>query len=252
MAQYDNNAVTLVGTIAADLEFSHKTYNEAFYKTFISIERLNKDVHDVIPITISERLIDPESIGEGTRVKVTGQFRSFNKQDKEKQRKRLILFVFVKDIVNISAIESQEDDLTEEQSALLRECSRDRNEITLDGFLCKPPVYRKTPLGREITDLLVAVNRYKKAYYIPTIAWGRNARFFADTPVGTELNITGRIQSRTYQKRISETEFTDPVTVYEVSMISAGIVSDYEPTDEDTPDVEVAEPVDVFDKENEY
>lgn len=251
MAQYDNNIVTLVGTISADLEFSHKTYNESFYKTFISIERLNKDVCDVIPITISERLIDITSIGEGTRVKITGQFRSFNKLDKEKQRKRLILFVFVKDIINISAIESQEDG-TEEDAALLRECSRDRNEITLDGFLCKPPVYRKTPLGREITDLLVAVNRYKKAYYIPTIAWGRNARFFADTPVGTELNITGRIQSRTYQKRISETEYTDPVTVYEVSMISAGIVSDYDPEEDNGPDMEVAEPVDVFDKENEY
>lgn len=249
MAQYDNNVVTLVGTISADLEFSHKTYNESFYKTFISIARLNKDVQDVIPVTISERLIDINSIGEGTRVKITGQFRSFNKLDKEKDRKRLILFVFVKDIVNISAIESQEE-VTDEEAVLLRECAKDRNEIHLDGFVCKSPVFRKTPLGREITDLLVAVNRYKKAYYIPCIAWGRNARFFSDTAVGTELDITGRIQSRTYQKKISENEYADPVTVYEVSIISAGIVADYDGADE-APEVEVAEPVDVFDKENE-
>ena len=250
MAQHDNNVVTLVGTITDDLQFSHKTYNESFYKTFISIERLNKDVHDVIPLTISERLIDVNSIGEGTRVKISGQFRSFNKFNKEKQKKSLVLFVFVKDIINISAIESQEDDWSPEQAALVRECSKDRNEIILDGFICKPPVYRKTPLGREITDLLVAVNRYKKSYYIPCIAWGRNARFFSDTEVGTELNITGRIQSRTYRKKIGDNQFADPVVVYEVSIISAGIVSDYDiPSDS----MEVAEPVDVADSNvNEY
>lgn len=250
MAQNDNNVVTLVGTITEDLQFSHKTYNESFYKTFISIERLNKDVHDVIPLTISERLIDVNSIGEGTRVKVTGQFRSYNKYNTEKQKKSLILFVFVKDIVNISAIESQED-ITEEQDALLRECAKDKNEIILDGFTCKRPIYRKTPLGREITDLLVAVNRYKKAYYIPCIAWGRNARFFSGTEVGTELNITGRVQSRTYRKKIGENQFADPVVVYEVSIISAGIVSDYDASSD--VDMEVAEPVDVADSNvNEY
>lgn len=245
MAQYDNNVVTLIGTITEDLQFSHKTYNESFYKTFISIERLNKDIHDVIPLTISERLIDIDSIGEGTRVKVSGQFRSYNKFNADKQKKSLILFVFVKDIVNVSAIESTEDDITEDQAALLRECAKDKNEIILDGFTCKPPVYRKTPLGREITDLLVAVNRYKKAYYIPCIAWGRNARFFSGTEVGTELNITGRIQSRTYQKKIGENQFADPVVVYEVSIISAGIVSDYDSSSDN--DIEVAEPVDIAD-----
>lgn len=247
MAQYDNNVVTLVGTISSDLEFSHETYGESFYKTFISIARLNKNVRDVIPLTISERLIDVGSIGEGTRVKVTGQFRSFNKYNKDTQRKSLILFVFVRDIVNISAIESQENDLTEEEADLLRDCAKDKNEIVLDGFLCKKPNYRKTPLGREITDLLVAVNRYKKAYYIPTIAWGRNARFFADAEVGTELNITGRIQSRTYQKKIGENQFADPVVVYEVSIISAGVVSDYD----EIPEAE--DPVEPVDRDvNEY
>ncbi len=244
MAQYDNNVVNLVGTISADLEFSHKTFNESFYKTYIRIDRLNKKVHDVIPLTISERLIDINSIGEGTRVKVTGQFRSLNRVEGDKKR-HLNLFVFVKDIVNISAIIDPQEDVTEEQYALLKECAKDHNEITLDGFICKQPVYRKTPLGREITDLLIAVNRYKKAYYIPCITWGRNARFFANAPVGTELNITGRIQSRTYQKRLGENELGEPITVYEVSIISAGIVSDYDTTENNIPDVEVAEPVDL-------
>jgi hypothetical protein len=211
---------------------------------FIKLLLVLKDVHDVIPLTISERLIDIDSIGEGTRVKVSGQFRSYNKFNADKQKKSLILFVFVKDIVNVSAIESEED-ITEDQAALLRECAKDKNEIILDGFTCKPPVYRKTPLGREITDLLVAVNRYKKAYYIPCIAWGRNARFFSCTEVGTELNITGRIQSRTYQKKIGENQFADPVVVYEVSIISAGIVSDYDSSSDN--DIEVAEPVDIAD-----
>lgn len=232
----EKNNVFLVGTINADLEFSHKTYDESFYKTTIAISRLNKETKDIIPLTISERLIDINSIGEGTRVKIQGQFRSYNKYNPETQRKSLILFVFVKDIVNISALESGEYDPTSDEYNLIKECSRDRNEIALDGFLCKAPIYRKTPMGREITDLLIAVNRYKKADYIPCIAWGRNARFFADAGVGTELNINGRIQSRTYQKRISETEFTDPVTVYEVSIISAGIVSDYQEEEHVKPD----------------
>ena len=225
--QFDNNVVTMVGTIAADLEFSHKTFNESFYKTFISISRLNKETCDVIPLTISERLVDINSIGEGTRVYIKGQFRSFNKYDPEKQKRSLILSVFVKDIINVSAIDSENmSDIEKEET--LRYCSKDVNEIELDGFACKKPIYRKTPLGREITDLLIAVNRYKKAYYIPCITWGRNARFCENIEVGTELNITGRIQSRTYRKKLGEDEYAEPKVVYEVSVISVGVVSNYD------------------------
>ena len=135
----------------------------------------------------------------GDRVEITGQFRSYNCN--EPDGNRLILTVFARDIV-----------------PLAEENYKNPNQLYLNGFICKPPVYRTTPFGREITDLLLAVNRsYNKSDYIPIIAWGRNARFAKSLEVGDNVKIWGRIQSRNYQKRISEEE-TITKTAYEVSI----------------------------------
>lgn len=191
----ENNVVTLSGEITSEGKFSHEIFKEGFYSYTLSVNRLSEET-DNITLTISERLINPDQLPVGTKITVVGQFRSYNSHEGE--RNRLILSVFVREI--------------------LEETEKDKNEIALKGYICKQPTYRKTPLGREICDLLIAVNRpYGKSDYIPCICWGRNARFASDFNVGQEISINGRIQSRTYTKRLSEDK-TEDRTAYEVSI----------------------------------
>jgi len=196
---FDNNQVTIAGEIISNFTFSHDVFGEGFYLMEISVGRLSES-SDVIPIMVSERLVDVKQDYTGMYAVVTGQFRSYNRH--EETRNRLVLSVFAREI-----------EILEEPADEIRP-----NYIFLDGFVCKPPIYRKTPLGREIADVLLAVNRpYGKSDYIPCICWGRNARFAEGFQVGEHIQIWGRIQSREYQKKLSETEFERRVA-YEVSV----------------------------------
>lgn len=200
MNTLQNNSVTLIGEVVSSFTFSHEVRGEAFYLVNLAVKRLSEQA-DIIPLTISERLIDVTTDCMGRTLEVAGQFRSFNQQGENK--KRLILSVFVREVFFL------EEDFTD--------CTKS-NSITLKGYLCKSPVYRKTPLGREIADLLLAVNRpYGKSDYIPCIAWGRNAKFASGLFVGTGMEIFGRIQSREYTKKLSETNIVTH-TAYEVSV----------------------------------
>lgn len=196
---FENNQVSIVGTIVSDFQFSHEVYGEGFYMVDISVNRLS-DFTDIIPVMVSERIVDITQNCEGLTVYVTGQFRSYNRHEEKKNR--LVLSVFAREL------EFLEEEKEEYKS----------NEIYLDGFVCKEPIYRKTPLGREIADLLIAVNRsYGKSDYIPCICWGRNARFASGFEVGNHVEIWGRIQSREYVKKISES-ITEKRVAYEVSV----------------------------------
>lgn len=191
-----NNKVYFMGEIVSEAKFSHEVYGEGFYEFFVKVMRLSGQA-DVLPVTISERLIQGYDFKIGSSICALGQFRSYNKL--EGGRSRLMLTVFVREIVEVAP-------------------SGNPNSIVLSGYICKPPVYRTTPFNREIADLLVAVNRaYNKSDYIPCIAWGRNARFVQNLKVGDRIALSGRIQSREYQKRISETEAVT-MTAYEVSV----------------------------------
>ena len=186
---FDNNQVTIAGEIMGGFTFSHDVFGEGFYLMEISVGRLSES-NDIIPIMVSERLVDVKKDYTGMYAVVNGQFRSYNRH--EESRNQLVLSVFAREI-----------EILEEQAGEVRP-----NYIFLDGFVCKPPIYRKTPLGREIADVLLAVNRpYGKSDYIPCICWGRNARFAEGFRVGEHIQIWGRIQSREYQKKLSETEF---------------------------------------------
>ena len=195
----ENNQVTVMGEIASEFEFSHEVFGEGFYMLELLVKRLS-DSFDRIPVMISERLIDVTKDYRGEFIQISGQFRSYNRHEEKKNR--LVLSVFAREAVFAEAT----DDKIKS------------NQIFLDGFICKPPVYRKTPLGREIADLLIAVNRpYGKSDYIPCICWGRNARYASAFAVGGHVLIWGRIQSREYMKRLSETEM-EKRTAYEVSV----------------------------------
>ena len=195
----ENNQVSIVGEVVSDFTFSHEVFGEGFYMLDVSVKRLS-DSCDVIPLMISERLIDVNKDYHGVCVYVKGQFRSYNRHEEGKNR--LILYVFVKELEFVNG-ESEKLDI---------------NQIFLDGHICKAPVYRKTPLGREIADILLAVNRpYGKSDYIPCICWGRNARFASGFEVGGHTQIWGRIQSREYVKKIDEEE-SERRVAYEVSV----------------------------------
>lgn len=195
---FENNAVVMSGEISSEAVFSHEIYGEKFYSYNLSVKRLSEEV-DIIPLTISERLAKDLTVG--TKVSVMGQFRSYNKHEQIKNR--LVLSVFVREI---KIVEKETND------------KRDNNDIMLKGYVCKLPTYRKTPLGREVCDLLIAVNRpYGKSDYVPCICWGRNARFAGEFEVSQEITIYGRIQSRKYIKKISEGQ-TEERIAYEVSV----------------------------------
>ena len=207
----DNNHLKLVGKVTSEKKFSHEIYGEKFYIFDLSVPRLSGNA-DNIPVTISERLLTNQDITVGVKVEIEGQFRSYNSYDHEKNR--LILTVFVKDI---QFLENQEEvEFRKDQIS---------NEVVLDGFICKKPIYRKTPFGREISDILLAVNRaYNKSDYIPCIAWGINARFCENVPVGTEVRIVGRVQSREYEKKYEDGTVEKKVA-YEVSVSSLEIAN---------------------------
>lgn len=203
-----NNNAYISGVIAEEFCYSHEVFGEKFYTSVVDVRR-NSGVIDRVPIMVSERLVGVSSllIGNGDvadkwvgeRVYIYGQFRSFNKHDGE--RTHLILSLFAREFYVVDDAEY------------------DDNSIELDGFICKEPIYRKTPLGREICDVLLAVNRpYGKSDYIPCIAWGRNARYASALEVGTRLKVQGRIQSREYSKKISD-EYSERRTAYEVSIL---------------------------------
>lgn len=194
-----NNEVELTGTVDSELKFSHEVYGEGFYSFMVKVMRLS-DISDIINVTISERLLQNILLVKGDTVSISGQFRSYNNYTESGNK--LILTVFARDIcVNPEEVKF-----------------KNPNHIFLNGFLCKKPVYRTTPFGREITDILIAVNRaYNKSDYIPCIAWGRNARFAGSLEVGENIKIWGRIQSREYQKKLSETESVTK-TAYEISI----------------------------------
>ena len=192
----NNNKVILRGEITSAPVFSHEVFDEKFFEFMLKVPRLSESF-DEIPVTISERLID-KKIAIGNTITISGQFRSYNKQTEEKSK--LVLTVFVREIV-------ENDD------------SINPNTIELNGFICKEPIFRTTPFKREICDVLLAVNRaYNKSDYIPCIAWGRNARFVKDMKVGEPLSLLGRIQSRTYQKKMSDDQIQTK-NAYEISII---------------------------------
>ena len=191
-----NNRVYFMGEIVSEATFSHEVYGEWFYEFYVRVMRLSGQA-DILPVTISERLIKGNDLKIGSQLCALGQFRSYNKLENGKSR--LMLTVFVREV------------LAEAQG-------KNPNSIVLSGYICKPPVYRTTPFNREIADILLAVNRaYNKSDYIPCIAWGRNARFVQNLKVGDRVALSGRIQSREYQKRLSETEAVT-MTAYEVSV----------------------------------
>ncbi len=213
MQNYTNNNLACVcGVVDDELTFNHEIYGENFYTFTLKIPRLS-GASDKIKIMISERLLSDFTINVGDFVEINGQFRSYNSY--ENGDNRLILTVFAKDI----------------SIADCNDC-KNPNSLFLNGYVCKEPVYRTTPFGREITDILLAVNRtYNKSDYIPVIAWGRNARYCKNFSVGDNVKIWGRIQSRDYQKKISEDE-TITKTAYEVSVSKLEIVHESQESEE--------------------
>jgi single-stranded DNA-binding protein len=214
----ENNRVSIIGEITSEFRYSHQVFGEGFYTVDVSVSRLS-DMHDTIPLLVSERLVDVTKDYRGMNVEASGQFRSYNKHDGV--RNKLVLSIFVRDW---QLLDEEETGKT--------------NQIFLDGFICKSPIYRKTPLGREISDLLVAVNRpYGKSDYIPCIAWGRNAKFASSFEVGKRIQIWGRVQSRDYVKKINDVE-SEKHTAYEVSVSK---LEYFAPDKEDIADIEEKE-----------
>ncbi len=205
--EQENNKATLSGELVSNFEFSHEFYGEGFYTTMLTSERLSGE-KDIIPIMVSERLINisEEEGWIGQKINISGQFRSFNKH--EEGRNKLMLYVFAHEFIPVDEIEN-------------------KNQIFLDGYICKPPTYRKTPLGREITDILLAINRqYGKSDYIPMICWGRNAVYASGLEIGTRLQIEGRIQSREYNKIVDG--ICESKMAYEVSVSKMAVVEEKE------------------------
>ncbi len=203
----ENNQVVIMGEIVSDFVFSHEIFGEGFYMVDVRVERLSDSI-DIIPLMVSERLLDVNGDYKGMYIAVNGQFRSYNRH--EERKNKLVLSVFAREIDFV-------DEIGE---------STKSNQIYLDGYICKEPVYRKTPLGREIADLLLAVNRpYGKSDYIPCICWGRNARFASNFEVGARCAVWGRIQSREYMKKISDDQLEKRVA-YEVSVSKLELVED--------------------------
>ncbi len=207
----DNNNLLIGGEISEEPIFSHEIYDEKFYKFIIETKRLS-DYSDKLPVVISERLIDMDCLKKGSIVKISGQFRSYNQANElASGRSKLVLSIFAKEI-----------ELVDDEEILTL------NDTTLIGYICKKPIYRKTPLGREIADVLIAVNRsYKKSDYIPCILWGRNAKFCETLSVGAMVKLNGRVQSRTYEKKFEDGTSVSKVA-YEVSVSKFSIMEKQE------------------------
>ena len=205
----ENNQVTVMGEVVSRFSYSHEIFGEGFYMVDVKVQRLSESF-DLIPVMVSERLLDVNEDYRGLLICVNGQFRSYNRH--EERRNRLVLSVFAREVEFVSEVEE----------------SSKTNQIYLDGYICKEPIYRKTPLGREIADLLLAVNRpYGKSDYIPCICWGRNARYANNFKVGERCAIWGRIQSREYMKKLDE-EHVEKRVAFEVSVSKLELVGDNE------------------------
>lgn len=190
-----NNNVRVTGRIDG-FAYDHTAYGEKFYASHVHIRRLSETVDD-IPVIASEYLVKKDDF-DGKCVEIDGEFRSMNMEMEGKSK--LILQIFAK---NIRTTQEKADD---------------ENKIVLNGFVVKKPVYRITPSGREITNMLIAVNRPRwRSDYIPCVCWGRSAKWAEDLTVGTAIFIEGRIQSRTYVKKLSDEE-REVRTAYEVSI----------------------------------
>ena len=215
-----NNKVYLCGIVESEAVFSHEVFGEGFYELYVRVNRLSGQA-DLLPVTISERLLG-QGLKRGDELCALGQFRSYNKLENGKSR--LMLTVFVREILDYHP-------------------GKNPNSIVLSGYICKPPVYRTTPFNREIADLLIAVNRsYNKSDYIPAIAWGRNARFVRNLAVGDRVALSGRIQSREYQKKQADESFVT-MTAYEVSVSKLA-------TFDDDSDFDIDEEFDLYTSNN--
>ncbi len=189
-----NNRIVAVGRLEGGLELSHEVMNEPFYTGTLLVKRLSGAV-DRLPVTIPGKLMAllPQ---EETQLLMSGQVRSYNKVVEGAGRLMVTLFA--------QGITPSPDNET-------------LNKVSLTGSLCKPPVYRSTPFGREICDMMLAVNRaFGKSDYIPCIAWGRNAQYASRFGVGDRVRLTGRLQSREYQKLLESGEYLSR-NAYEVS-----------------------------------
>ena len=205
----ENNQVTVMGEIVSGFSYSHEIFGEGFYMVDVKCKRLSES-YDIIPVMVSERLIDVNADYIGELICVNGQFRSYNRH--EERKNRLVLSVFAREVEFLEEVEE----------------SSKTNQIYLDGYICKEPIYRKTPLGREIADLLLAVNRpYGKSDYIPCICWGRNARYANGFKIGARCAIWGRIQSREYMKKLDE-EHVEYRVAFEVSVSKLELLGDEE------------------------
>ncbi len=208
----ENNQVTIMGEIISEFSYSHEIFGEGFYMVDVKVQRLS-ETFDLIPVMVSERLLDTSANYVGSLICVNGQFRSYNRHEEKKNR--LVLSVFAREVEFLDHVEE----------------SSKTNQIFLDGYICKEPIYRKTPLGREIADLLLAVNRpYGKSDYIPCICWGRNARYANNFKVGERCNVWGRIQSREYMKKLDE-ENVEKRVAFEVSVSKLELVPQEPDTD---------------------
>jgi single-stranded DNA-binding protein len=195
-----NNFIEVGGLIFSEFTFSHEIYGEGFWRFDVEVGRLSGQA-DILPVTVSERIIDKEKMQPGQAVQISGQIRSYNNYVEAEKRNKLVLTIFARDVELLESVPPEHP-----------------NDVYLDGYLCKPAIYRTTPFGREIADLLVAVNRsYNKSDYIPCIAWGRNARYAGKLQVGDNIRLWGRKQSRQYQKKLDEATVLEK-TAYEVSI----------------------------------
>jgi single-stranded DNA-binding protein len=204
----ENNKVTLFGKVVSKPKFSHVVYGENFYEFSIEVSRLSESV-DILPIIFSERLIPIEEVKEGINLQINGQYRSYN--NAENGKSKLVLMVFAREIEFTDTL-----------------MASNANEIFLEGFVCKKPNYRKTPFGREISDILIAVNRaYNKSDYIPCIAWGRNAKYCEQFKIGDKIRVYGRVQSREYEKKL-DNDGVEKKVAYEISVSKLEFVKEEE------------------------
>lgn len=204
----ENNIIKVSGQIIDELVESHKIYNEIFYKFHIKIKRLSEN-YDILPVTISERIIDKNLMTPDKFINIIGQIRSYNNYSSNDGKTKLILTIFARQI---------NFEIPDENP----------NQAFLNGYICKSPVYRKTPFGREITDILLAVNRsYNKSNYIPCIVWGRNAKLAAKLNIADNIKVQGRMQSREYQKKLTNGEILNKIA-YELSVSKIELISSNE------------------------
>ena len=197
---YTANRITLRGSLAELPAFSHENHDKRFHRFILEVERLSGAV-DLLPVIVSEEVLCTMDLSGGSMLEITGQIRSFN--SRAATGRKLVISVYAE---TLTAVEGEAV-----------------NDVALTGVICKPPVYRRTPLGREICDVMLAVNRpYRRTDYIPCIFWGRTATAVRQAQVGQSVALTGRLQSREYIKILEQG--SEQRTAYEVSAITAEIL----------------------------